>query len=178
MNGIPDFKAMLVDSSRAIGDMVAERVGDNPGYYAEILRLAFSPDPQIAARAGRVAILCAEKSPELLRPHLKNIIKQLPQMKTPGTSRCLLNLILNGPEIEDEGLLGSLVNICFENIMSGKETAAVKVYSTEILYSISCREPGIKYELIAVIEDQLEKNTPAFKNVGQKLLSKLYKETG
>ena len=71
---------------------------------------------------------------------------------------------------------GELMNICFDWLISPRESVAVKVYAMEILYRLSEIEPELKKELADSIEWRITEGTPGFKNRGVKTLKKLYKE--
>jgi hypothetical protein len=68
------------------------------------------------------------------------------------------------------------MNMCFDWLVSAKESVAVKVYAMEILYRISQVEPELKKELADSIEWRISEGTPGFKHRGLKTLKKLYKE--
>ncbi|MFC2101250.1 hypothetical protein ACFLRZ_05415, partial [Bacteroidota bacterium] len=107
---------------------------------------------------------------------ISDIIRSIPELIDDAVKRAFLKILMNYPKIEDEELLAILMNYCFRYLESHYETVAVKIYSMEILYHISNSVPEIKNELIAIIEEQVRRGTPAIKVTGQRKLKKLYME--
>ncbi len=73
-------------------------------------------------------------------------------------------------------VLGSLINVCFEWLISPLMATAPKMFCMELLYRISETEPDLKQELADSIEWRLAEETPGFRNHGTKLLKTLYKK--
>ncbi len=157
------YKALDTDSSRAVADIVTEAVGDNPIYFKEVLDLALQDIPKISMRAGRVVLFCSEKHPELLKPYLRQLIKNIPKIKNEGTLRTILRLIIMFPEIKNENDISLLLEKGFDYIQGKRYSVAIKVYAMEILYNISKQYPEILNELIAVVKSQIPFSSAGFK---------------
>lgn len=169
------FTALDTDSSRAVGELVANAVGNNPEYFKTVLDLALHDIPKISARAGRVVILCCEKYPELLDPYFKDLIISLPKLKNEGTMRTILKVLTLYNDYGSEDIVGILMETCFDFLKSNEAAIAIKVYSMDILFNIYIKEPGIKYELIAIVEDQMPKNSKGFKARARMILKRINK---
>ena len=75
----------------------------------------------------------------------------------------------------DENRLGILIDRCFTWLEDPIYPTAVKMFSMQILFNYVKIESLLASELIAIIENQFEDNTPGFKNRGKKILVELYK---
>jgi hypothetical protein len=170
-----NFEAQLVDSSRLVADLVAENVGNNASHFKELIELSFSGKHKIALRASRAAVFCVQKYKYLIEPYLDRIIYSLPENES---VRKNFMKILAETNLEfNEDQMGILVDNCFDILLNNKSTIANKIYSMEVIYNISEKEPDLKIELISAIEEQLPKGSSGVKTVGRRLLNKLYKET-
>jgi len=174
MNTLEDL--LLMEMSRRNTDMVADMVLQNPELFDELVEIFFRQEEPVSRRAAWVVDTVTEKLPELLTPHLGRIASNLPTLQHDGLKRHSLRMLLRSPLPPDH--LGDLMNICFEWLLSGKEAIAAKVHCMEILYCISQAEPDLKKELADSIEWRMEEESAGFRNKGQKILKKLYKEMG
>jgi hypothetical protein len=71
--------------------------------------------------------------------------------------------------------LGSLINNCFKIIISTNEGVSVKVYSMQIIANACIEFPELKSELLAAIENEINKNTISFKARALRIQKKLMK---
>ncbi len=165
------FKDQLVDSSKIIGDMVAENVGRNPDHYKEILDLVlFEPMP-MSSRAGRVLNLCTENEPALFQPHVTTVINEIRKGKEPH--RAILKIFAELQVRLNRNQEGVLVNACFEWLADESQSIATKVYCMEILARFAEKEPGIIPELIAQLEELLPDGSVGTKNRALKIIRRL-----
>ena len=116
-------------------------------------------------------ILSYKNNFELMRQHLNQIIELLPSFKHNGQKREMMKVILlfDSRDIE----MGTLIDICFEYILSPKEALAVRVHAMQIIYNISEYEPDLKPELKATLEMLSQETSMALKSRSRKLLKKL-----
>ena len=171
-----NFEEQLVDSSRIIADMVAGNVGDSEEHFKALMELSFSGKPKIAMRASRVATICVEKYPFLIKPYLDRIIYSLPNDES--IKKNFLKVLAETDLKFTEEQLGYLFDNCFEMLINDKSSIATKVYCMQILYNVSEVEPDLKIELISAIEEQVPKGSSGVKYFGKAILKKLYRETG
>jgi hypothetical protein len=165
---------LMVENSRRNTDLVANLVFAWPSLFDELAGIYLRNEEPVSRRAVWVVDTVAEKHPELLDPYLESIAEALPRFEHDGLKRVSLRMLSRSPLPQDH--LGELMNICFDWLVSPKESVAVKVYAMEILYRISQAEPELKKELADSIEWRIGEGTPGFKNRGLKTLKKLYKE--
>lgn len=95
-------------------------------------------------------------------------------MQHDGLKRHALRMISRMPF--PAGTEGELMNLTFNWLLSPSESVAVKMFSIQILYRLSEKEPDILQELYDTIEFQLPDGTPGFKNIGLKMMAQIDKE--
>lgn len=166
------YKALDTDSSRLVGEIVTEAVGNNLQHFKEVMDIALNDIPKISSRAGRVVLLCSIKYPDLLISVLDEVIGKIPELKNHGALRTLLK-VLTTIDISDHKHLSILLENCFKFLTDNDYPVAIKIYSMEILFRICTIEPDLKYELISVIEDQVPKNSNSFKAKARHILKEL-----
>jgi|GEM_PF-1070462 len=150
-----DFEAILSDSSRSLADYVTSVMGEDPELFSRLFELVISQKPKVSMRGARVLDLACERHPELVRPYLEEIIRVLPGLRDDSVKRIFMHILLRHPWVEDERLMGILVDTLFRWIQDDTQTIAVKAYSMAILESISTLLPDLKNELILVIGESL-----------------------
>lgn len=186
MNGIHNKKTniyfmniedLLPDTGKLTAIHAADVAMQKPELIPGILKLAFLDKHPISVRAANTTEIIDSQMPGLIAPYYSKIINGFSKFKTGGVKRCFLKIFTRHIDLNNEKLLCALINYCFEKLVSSNEDVAIKVYALQILYDFSRKEPDIKNELIFAIKDQLPKNSEAFKNYGNKILKKLYRET-
>jgi hypothetical protein len=106
-----------------------------------------------------------------MQPYIGKMAGALPGFGHDALKRHTLRMLMRLPLPEAE--LGTLMNVCFGYITSGKEAVAQKVYAMEVLYRIAQTEPDLKKELADSISWRMGEETAGFRNRGLKILKKL-----
>jgi hypothetical protein len=166
---------LVFEMSRRNMDLVADLIFQKPEIFEELFSVFMRNEEPVSRRAAWVIDTVTEKKPELLASHLRQIIDKLHSFSHDGLKRHSLRMLARSP-IPSGDQMGELMTICFDWLLSPGESVSVKVYCMELLYRISQVEPDLKKELADSIEWRLNEETAGFKNRGQKLLKKLYKE--
>lgn len=162
------------ETSRRNTDLVADLILKKPKLFDELVRLYLKNEEPVSRRAAWVADVVTEKSPQLLDPFIDTIAGQLKTFTHDGMKRESLKMLSRSTLPEEN--LGQLISVCFDWLTSGRESVAVKMFSMEILYRISQKEPEMKKELADSIEWRMQEETPGFRAHGKKLLKQLYSE--
>ena len=169
-----DFSSILSDSSRSLMDYTAAMVGDDMQLFREVLDLACLAESPLCMRAARVADACCERNPELIRPHLVRMVRNLPELKDMAVKRVFLHILVRHSWVEDEEAMGTLVDTLFKWLMDDAQAISVKAYALMILENIAVILPDLKVEMIAVLEEILPVwDSPGLQNLGRKLLKRL-----
>ena len=168
----------LFDSRRIFIEQAVEVVMKDKSLFEQAVDLALSNKPQIANRATRVVQFSIEKDFSLVEPYLSKIVHALWDINIEIVRGGLMKIFADYCLPSDEEELGILADLSFYHLQRISKVATTKIYALQILYKISNREPDLKPELIAIIEDQMPKSLISFKTRGKKMLKLLYKEIG
>ena len=166
------LQEVLKEHSSAMRDRVVRYVGKNPQRFEELVKIFLGGHYRVTQRASWPLSCCVENHPELIKPHLKRIIKNLetPAMHV-SVKRNTIRLLqfIHVPK----ALQGIVTSICFGFLSDGKEEIAVKVFSMTVLANIAKEQPDIREELKIIIEDQLPYGSAGFVNRANKVLKEL-----
>lgn len=165
---------LMAENSRRNTDLISDLVCNKHELFDELMDIYLRNEEPLSRRAALVIDTVAERHPELLDIHLDSIAEALHRFEHDGLKRISLRMIERSPI--PENFIGDLMNLCFGWLVSPGESVAVKVYSMEILYRLSEKEPDLKKELADSIEWRIAEETPGFRSRGKKLLKKLNKE--
>ncbi len=168
-----DFiKQLKAETSRRNIDLVVQAVMEHPEEFDNLYQLIYSDISRIPNLAAWALEKCVAQNPAFLTSYIHEVIDFLPQIRYSGLRRSLLKS-LTFCDIPEERL-GELLDICLDWLQDPKIKTAVKIYSMHILLDIARKEPDIRFELIPVIESQLDHNTVGFNNRGKKTIKALH----
>lgn len=111
--------------------------------------------------------------PERIFPIIPYCFELRDKMPFPGFKRSIAKMLAVAGVPKD--LEGIVVDELFKWILDLKMPVAVKVHSLETIYNLTIKYPELKEELLDVIEDQLDKNSIAFKARAKQVVKKLKK---
>jgi hypothetical protein len=168
---------LLLETSRRNTDFISDIVFQKPALFEELFRIFASNVEPLSRRAAWVIDTVSEKQPELIAPHLDEIIDLMLKFHHDGLKRHSMRMLARSP-LPSHDHLSQLINISFDWLLSLRESIAVKIYCMEVLYRISQVEPDLKKELADSIECRLNEESAGFKNRRRKMLKKLYFEMG
>jgi hypothetical protein len=168
-----DYELKLIDSSRMIADILVADIGNIQEKYDEMMALALRDEYPLSMRAARIVALCSFKHLNLVKPHLKSIIKILPCAKVDGLKRSFLKILAELPVYIDEEELGKLTGTAFEFLSDHKQSVAIRVFSIDILVNIGKRYPDIKFELKTILESVIPEGSAGLRAKCRKTLKTL-----
>ncbi|MFA6128371.1 MAG: hypothetical protein WC699_13795 [Bacteroidales bacterium] len=172
-----DFSSILSDSSCSLMEYTTAMVGHDAALFSDLMDLAYQQKSPLCMRAARVADLCSERNPELIRPHLVRLIRDLPDLKDMAVKRVFMHILIRHSWVENEEVMGKLVDTLFKWLMDDTQAVSVRNYSMVILQNISKIWPDLKGEMIAVLEETIPLwDSAALQSVGRKRLRQLRKE--
>jgi hypothetical protein len=112
-----------------------------------------------------------EENPGQIAPIVSYCFEHRNQYTFPGIKRTLAKMFwLAGVPEKIEGLV---VDELFKWVLDPKIKVAVKVYGIDALCNMVLKYPDLKEELLIVIDDQLDKNSVAFRARAKKVLKVL-----
>jgi len=153
--------------------LLTKELAAKPADFDVLVKTALYSADAKSWRAAYIVDLIHDNHPELLLPYLNEMILQLKEEKNNGKKRHFLKLISqNKPGEEHHGFL---FDYCLNAFTSAKEAIAVRVNAMQILYNITETEPGLKPEILAIIEHEMEYHaTAGILSRGRKLAAKLH----
>jgi hypothetical protein len=142
--------------------------------FKELMDCFMDGEYRLSQRAAWSVSWAAKKKPEMVRPHLKEIVSQLQKKDIHDSVIRNAVRILEDIEIPEE-LHGEVLNACFGFIESPATATAIKAFSLTTLFNLSKHYPEIRSELKLIIEERWDTETAAFKSRGKKILAALNK---
>ena len=171
-----DFSSILSDSSRSLADYVAASIADDDKLFRQVIDLAYQQKSPLSMRAARVADLACQRNPDLIRPYLVDMVKNLPGLTDMSVKRVFMHILIRHSWVEDDEAMGKLVIVLFKWLKDDAQSIAVKAYAMDILEKISAVVPELKIEMIAVLEEVIPFwKSAALQYTGRKTLKQLRK---
>jgi hypothetical protein len=169
---LQQVKEHLGDSSKLLAELTVNMIIDNHLLIEPLLQISFTGGEPWSQRASRVLSIFFRRFPEMLKPHVTNIIAHLSKLKSDAPLRNFLKIFSEIPVNLSNKNKSVLLNLCFD-YLAGDCSIAVKAYSMDILYRFSTEIPEIKNELYHLIEAQMPDFSAGLKSRGKKILKKL-----
>jgi 8-oxo-dGTP diphosphatase len=133
-------------------DWIATSAIDNPEIFKKLLEYSFSDDKKLAFHSSWTLTKVCDKYPEIIYPHLAEIIESLDRIENESARRSFLRIIsLTNLSRIGTKHHGMLAEHCFNALRSGFSAIAVKAYSMETLYKLARIYPELTNELAATI---------------------------
>ncbi|MDL2262860.1 hypothetical protein LJC11_05105, partial [Bacteroidales bacterium OttesenSCG-928-I21] len=151
-------------------DYAANWALENPENFEELYQLIFSENAKVAWRAAWVLEKSQLKHSEIFTDKITEIISSLPHFKHDGSKRCLLLIIMRSPL--PDPIPVDLINICFDWMMSAKESVAVQVNSMKILDKICEQEPDLRHEMNMCLSGDLSDYSKGFQTTAKNILKR------
>lgn len=156
-------------------ELIIHQAVKNSLHLDMLLDIALNSNKSKSWRAAWIVDKINDIRPELIEPHINNMIIQLKKETNSSKKRHFLKLI-SQHEIPSEHH-PFLLDYCTEYFSSAGEPIAVRVYALQVLYNISEKEPELKPELLSIIHHEIELHPSAgVKSRGIKLAKKLQHE--
>jgi 8-oxo-dGTP diphosphatase len=155
-------------------DWVATSAIENLVIFNKLLEYSYSKDRKLAFRASWTLTKACDKFPELIYPHLPEIVEYLPMFDNESVQRSFLRII----SLSDITNLsthhhGILADHCFSMLKSGFSAIAIKAYAMDILYNLSVIYPELGNELSSLIRILMEDASAGIIARGRSILKKI-----
>ena len=163
--------ALLKEHSKIQNNKIVKWIGNDPKRFKELFQIFLNDEIKIVQRASWALSESTRTYPELIKPHLKTLFKNLSR---PGHHNSVTRNSLRALEFIDipDSLHGEVLNLCFNFISDPKEKPAIKAFSLTVLDNLSRKYPEIRHELRLIIEDQWENESAAFRSRARKIIGK------
>jgi hypothetical protein len=161
----------IIESWENLPYLVNE-VTKTPEYYVMLMEIALYGNQRKSWRAAYLIDKINDNHPVLLNPFLNKMIEQVKVEKSHSKKRHFLKLISQNELPPDQQ--GFMFDFCMKTFTSAKEDLAVRVHAMQVLYNISEKETGLKPEILALIEYEMENHSSAgIISRGNKIAAKL-----
>lgn len=140
--------------------------------FKELMQCFLDDEYRLAQRAAWSVSWAARKKPEMIAPHIRELVSVLRKKKVHDAVIRNSVRVLQDIDIPDE-FHGEVMDACFHFLEKPSTAVAIKAFSLTTLFNLSKKYPEIKQELKLIIEDRLEHETAAFRSRAKKILSKL-----
>jgi 8-oxo-dGTP diphosphatase len=170
-----DLKQMINSMmSMQEADWVANSAIENPAVFNKLLEYSYSGERKLAFRASWTLSKVCDQYPELIYPHLPEIVEAIPKFDNESVQRSFLRII----SVSDMKELSSrhhgiLADHCFAMLKSGFSAIAIKAYSMDILYKLSLLYPELGNELYTSINILMEDASAGITAKGRTILKKI-----
>jgi hypothetical protein len=167
---------LLREHSRAQAEKIAGWIGEDAGRFRTLIHLFLHDEYRIVQRAAYALSIVADRHPELVRPHLGQLVRRTEDPGQPAAVRRNVLRLLQAIPVPGH-LHGPVMDIAFRLLESPEETVAVRVFSMTVLANLARIYPDIKGELRMIIEEVLAQGgaTAGFRSRAAKVLKELDK---
>jgi hypothetical protein len=169
-----DYRSILdMGSERVVADLAVKVLEENPATFRDLLDLCFLEKYPISMRAARAVQLYCEKHPEEIYPFLDEVIGKSTRSNIGGVRRNFMKIFSEFIEIERIKEPGKLLNTCFDWLLDGSITPAIKIYAMQMIFKLGKNEPDLLNELAATINIIMEESEISLKTCGRKMLGRI-----
>lgn len=141
---------------------IVDYIGDDEKRFAELIRIFFGGEYRLTQRAAWPLSYCAERRPELIKPHLSKLLNCLESKTEHVAARRNVVRLLQFIEIPRRHA-GRIYSCCLDLLDDPHEPIAVRVFAITVAARIARMEPDLLNELRLVIRKHLPHATAAFK---------------
>lgn len=140
-------------------DLFSKYLTDHPENLSLLVNIAFDDSKQKFWRAAWIMDKINTRHPGLIRPYLPALFKALKKTDNYSKMRHFLKIITSHQiPVRQRGFL---FDYCMNTFTNQSIPVAVRVHALQILYYIAQDEPGLKPELIQILEYELSLHPPA-----------------
>lgn len=163
---------LLKDHSKLHALAIANYACESKKNFKELMQCFLDEEYRVAQRAAWSVFFAAREKPEIVYPHIKDLVFVL--RKKTVHEAVIRNSVRILQEIEiPEKYHGEVMDACFQFIESATVAVAIKAFALTILFNLSKQYPEINPELKLIINDRWDYETAAFRSRAKKILLKL-----
>lgn len=165
-------KEILKEHSKSQTDKIVRYVGEDPQRFEELVKVFRNGPYRVTQRAAWPLSICVEHWPELARPQLKYLVKELQQPNIHNAVKRNIMRLLQYAELPNRSQ-GKIADLCFKFLTDKTEAIAVQVFAMTVLERIAVDKPEIGRELRMIIQDHLPFASPGYLSRARKTLKNL-----
>jgi hypothetical protein len=161
------------EHSKALTLRIIAYIGNDQNRMAELMACFFDAKWRVCQRAAWAVGLLGEKQPQLIEPYLEQMLFNLKTPQHDAILRNTMRVMRDLPEIPD-AILGLAADVSFQFLETPSIPIAIRSFAMRVLLKICKKEPELKDELRALIEDILEHDkAPGIVSAGRDVLKQL-----
>jgi hypothetical protein len=165
---------ILKEHSKAQCTIIVNWVGASQQRFNELFNLFLNDEYRVVQRAAWPVSNCAIAHPNFITKHWAALIKNLQKPNLHNAVKRNSIRLLQNISIPKK-YQGQIMDICFNYVESPTEAVAVKAFSLTVLSNLAQQYPEIIPEIKLLIEEQLERQTAAFKSRAKMFLKEVEK---
>jgi hypothetical protein len=154
---------ILKEHSKAQCTKIVNWVGANQQRFDELFTLFLNDKYRVVQRAAWPVSYCVIAHPNFISKHWGRFIKNLQKPNLHNAVKRNSIRLLQNIAIPQK-YQGQIMNICFKYVESTAEAVAIKAFSLTVLSNLAQQYPEILPEIKLLIEEQLGRQTAAFKS--------------
>lgn len=163
---------ILKEHSKSQALKIAGYACESKNNFKELMNCFLDKEYRLAQRAAWSVSWAAHKKPEMIYPHIKDLVSILHKKNVHDAVIRNSVRILQAIDIPEK-FHGEVMDACFQFLERPATAVAIKVFSLTTLFNLAKKYPEIKPELKLIIEDSWEHESAAFKSRAKKILPKL-----
>ena len=158
--------------SKELTEIIADRIAKDPDELDILIGLMEDEDKMLSQRAAWPLSLVAEKSPELIIPHVARLTELLGKKGYHDAVNRNIVRAFQFVDIPDDDS-GIVIDKCFDLLNDRGQPIAVQVFSMQVISNLTERYPELKNELKVSIESQWDTQSAGFRSRGKRILKKI-----
>jgi hypothetical protein len=163
---------ILKEHSKSHALTIANYACESKKNFKTLIECFLDEKYRLAQRAAWSVSWAAKQRPEMVYPHIKDLVSVLNKKNVHDA--VMRNSVRVLQEIEiPEKYHGEVMDACFQFLERPLTPVAIKAFSLTTLFNLSKKYPEIKPELKLIIKDRLDYETAGFKSRAKKILPKL-----
>jgi hypothetical protein len=162
-------KQLQKEFSKMNSVKVSLMVGTDEDLFAELMDCMLSTDKELSRRAAWAMSFCYREHPFLFDKYVGKFVELMNSKIYHDAVLRTITQSLENMDIPEE-YEGMAYEYGMEILLDPHAPIAVKAYSIQILQNIARKFPELKQELIQVVQDRMEFETPAFRSRGKRML--------
>ena len=163
---------ILKEHSKRQTIKIGKWIGSDPKRFKQLMALFLRGDYCVSQRSAWVVSYCADHHPALIKTWLPKMVKK---MQEPGVHDAVLRNVVRILQYVDipRPILGRVMAQCFDYLESPEYPIAVRANAMTVLANIANKQPAIRGEICALIEQILPHAGGGLLSRGKKVLKQL-----
>ena len=167
---------ILSDYNRVHADFVADYIITNPELMPEMLELVFKLEEPLSRRAAWSFRIISQKKVSIVEPFVNELINKIRDVNDVPILKLILAVLVE-TDIPQE-YHGEILQFTSEILTDSNSSIASLIYSMDIFYKLSLKEPDLLNELRLMLEQILPYGSPGVKNKCGRLIRRITKQIG